>query len=322
MNDELAAQYKAVTEACGLWPDPSREVLVLSGEDRVRFLNGLVTCEVKDLAPGQGTRGFFTEVKGHILSDVVIRAADEHLWLELPGSSASDMVDHIQKYIVADRVEVAAAPDRKALVVLGPTASRVLAPAVQGERGSPAPWSSFTTDLDGRQVLVASDEHFGVTAWTLWTSAADLGGVQENLLGSASVDSIREVGLAAVEAVRIEKGIPRYGPDFGPDTLPQETGLDEAVSYDKGCYLGQEVVARLHYRGQIARCLRQLRSDAGVAPPGGSRLVLDDREAGVVTSAVASPVSVEVFALAMLQRRALEPGTRLLLEDGSWMKVV
>ena len=146
--------------------------------------------------------------------------------------------------------------------------------------------------------------------------------IEHALSEGAETTGLVEIGSEIVEALRIEGGSPRFGIDYGPENLPQETGLEDAVSYTKGCYLGQEVVARLHYRGQVARCLRQLRAPAGDVPPSGSLLSLDDREAGVVTSATRSPSGEEIWAIAMLQRRALEKDTRLHRKSGQEFCVV
>lgn len=319
MKKDLASQYRGLREGCGLWSNSTRALLVVTGEDRERLLNGLVTCEVKGLAPGRGVRGFFTDVKGHILADVVIRGAEDRLWLELPAPLIPSIVAHIEKYIVVDRVEVLPAADREALSLVGPGAATVLAP-LPGDASDPEiPWSHFEITLRGQTALVFIDGHFGVPALTLWSSPSAIAAIRQDLLTTAA---LQEVDDEATEVLRVEEGAPRFGIDFGLENLPQETGLDDAVSYTKGCYLGQEVVARLHYRGQVARQLCRLRSAHGDSPIIGSRLLLDDREAGTVTSAVQSPLDDGVSVLAMLQRRATEVGTQLQLDGGRVLRVV
>ncbi len=322
MKRDLVAQYRALQEGCGLWLNSARALLLVTGEDRVRFLNGLVTCEVKDLMPGQGVRGFFTDIKGHILADVVIRAAEQVLWLELPASSVAAMADHIEKYIVADRVEVQAAPDREALTLVGPIAALTMESVLDIPQVPTSPWRHLDKIMAGQEILVAAEGRFGVPAVTLWASPSAIAEIRQDLLATKSPAGLVEVDDDTIEIVRVEEGVPRFGIDFDAGNLPQETSLEDAVSYSKGCYLGQEVVARLHFRGRAARCLRRLHSSAEEPPPPGSRLLLDERETGTVTSAVKSPISGRVSALAMLHRRATREGTEVLLEDGRLLQVV
>jgi len=319
MKEDPTAQYRALREGCGLWLSSAGALLVLTGEDRGRLLNGLVTCEVKDLMPGRGVRGFFTDVKGHILADVVIRAAEDRLWLELPAPLIGPIAAHIEKYIVVDQVEVHLAEDRVALSLVGPGSAATLAPFWSGPSDPTIPWSHSEIALQEQQALVSIDGHFGVPALTLWSSSSAAAEIRQVLLATAG---LLEVDDDAIEVLRVEEGVPRFGIDFGPENLPQETGLDDAVSYTKGCYLGQEVVARLHYRGQVARRLGRLRSSADEPPTIGTRLFLDEREAGTVTSAVESPIGDGVSVLAMLQRRATEVGMELQLEGGGVLRVV
>ena len=206
------------------------------------FSTGLVTCEVKDLMPGRGVRGFFTDVKGHILADVVIRAAENRLWLELPAPLIAPIAAHIEKYIVVDRVEVhpgrgSSGPELGG----GPGSAATLAPLWSGPSDPTIPWSHSEIALQEQQALVSIDGHFGVPALKLWSSSSAAAEIRQVLLATAG---LLEVDDDAIEVLRVEEGVPRFGIDFGPENLPQETGLDDAVSYTKGCYLGQEVVAR------------------------------------------------------------------------------
>lgn len=322
MTENLVVQYSALREACGLWRDPARAVLSLTGEDRVRLLNGLVTCEVKDLSPGQGVRGFLTDVRGHILADVVIRASENRLWLDLPAPEISSIAAHIEKYIVVDRVEVRYAEDRQALTLVGPGSISVLSPLLDGGAVPSSPWSHVEAVLRGHETLLVADGHFGIVALTLWSSPASIEELRQGLLATRSSPGFLEVSAAAIEVLQVEEGVPRFGIDFGPENLPQETGLEDTVSYSKGCYLGQEVVARLHHRGQAARRLCRLQAVSDELPEIGGRLLLDGRQAGTVTSAVRSPIGDRVSALAMVQRRAADVGTELLLDGGGRMRVV
>jgi folate-binding protein YgfZ len=322
MTENLVAQHNAIREGCGLWLGSDRAALVLTGQDRVRLLNGLVTCEVIDLEPGQGVRGFFTDMKGHILADVVVRSMEQSLRLDLPASEISSIAVHIEKYIVVDRVELEPLDEIRSLTLVGPRAGVVLEPVLDRLQATVSPWNHLQAGFQEQEVLVTADCHMGVPALTLWAPPPTIAEVCRVLVATESSEMPLEVSDEAIEVVRVEEGAPRFRLDYGSANLPQETGLENVVSYSKGCYLGQEVVARLHYRGQVARRLCRLQATEDELPAAGSRLVLDGREVGAVTSAVASPTTHGIAALAMLGRRALEPGTELQLADGGSMQVV
>jgi folate-binding protein YgfZ len=296
--------------------------LQIRGEDRQRFLNGMVTCDVQILEPGQGTYGFFTEVKGGIAADVVVRRLEDCFWLELPPEAASRIAEHLSRYIVADRVEIDPLSEIVPLTLIGPVAERLLKSlGLDTEQLQPA-WQHRRVSVAGTETILSSDGRWGLPAYTFWVADSDAAGVAETLLEKGEPLGLRPVGRAAADVVRVEAGIPWYGQDFGPENLPQETAQDEAVSYTKGCYLGQEVVARLQYRGQVSRLLRGLEFDAPRPPGAGAVLLLEGREAGRVSSAVLSPGLRRVVGMAILRRRAMELGTRLDLEDGGEAVVV
>jgi folate-binding protein YgfZ len=157
---------------------------------------------------------------------------------------------------------------------------------------------------------------WGLPALTLWVAASEAPAFFRRLLEAGRCVGVEPVGFAALETRRVEAGVPRYGRDFGADHFPQETGLEEqAVSYTKGCYLGQEVIARIHYRGQANRVMRGLRLPGGPLADG-TEVAFEDRPLGTLSSAVDSPALGGAVALAVLHRRGAEPGTRVRVPGG------
>ncbi len=310
------AAYQALRDGCVLAQRDEPDILQLLGEDRLRFLNGQVTCDVAALVPGSGVYGFFTTAKGHIQADVAVLALADRLWLLLPAGLGEEIRERLQKYIIIDRVEVQPLTGWTARTLAGPTAAVVAAEL--GAVDVPIePWSHRSVSSVGHWVR---EGRLGIEALTLWLPVE---------AAAATDAAIEQAGLVAappavLETVRVEAGEPRFGLDFGPDNLPQETGIDEAVSYTKGCYLGQEIVARLHYRGQVSRQLCGLSFDlaAEQAPPApGTQLLLDERAAGTVRSVVQSPAVGRTVGFGLLQRRAIEPGTRLQVVGGGLAEV-
>jgi folate-binding protein YgfZ len=311
----VAEEVRAVREGCGLVDRAWTGRLELLGADRHRFLNAYVTCEVKGLGPGQGAYGFFTNPKGGILSDVVVLALEDRLWLQLPAGQEGAISTHLRKYILADRVEVRPLEDMLPISLLGPRAEEVLECPLP-EAGE---WRHVRAKVHGTEVALQRTGRLGAEAWSLWVSASIAGPLMEHLL---EIPGIVPVGFDALEVLRTEAGIARFGRDFGPDNFPQETGAEEdSVSYTKGCYLGQEVVARIHYRGGVQKTLRGLDFGAGPAPAPGTPLLLEGRESGAATTVVDSVALGRPIGLGILHRRAAEPGTKLELAGGGTAEV-
>ncbi|HEV3456259.1 MAG TPA: glycine cleavage T C-terminal barrel domain-containing protein [Thermoanaerobaculia bacterium] len=314
----ISREYEALRHGCGLADGAGADRLEMLGADRHRFLNAYVTCEVKGLAAGQGAYGFFTSAQGRILADVVMLEHGDRLWLELPPGQRETVAGHLRKYLIADRVEMRPLDEMLPLTLAGPAAAEVLA----GPAGiSPGlalprePWSHARAMVQGMEVTVQRRERLGVPALSLWVSASLAEMLREELL-AWSGGAVRSVGPEALEAVRTEAGVPRFGKDFGPQNFPQETGVEEAVSYTKGCYLGQEVVARIHYRGGVQKALCGLVFDGPAVPAPGTALLYEGREAGTLGTAVHSPALDRPAGLAILHRRAAAAGSRLELGGG------
>ena len=298
------------------------------GPDRHRFLNAYVTCEIKGLAAGQGTYGFFTSAQGRILADVVVLAHADRFWLELPPGRQEPIAEHLRKYLIADRVEMRPLGGALPLTLAGPGAEAVLAGAeiAPGFELPREPWAHARTVVAGVEIVVQRTGRLGVPALTLWMPAAQVEPLRERLLagpagpaghGGGEHERPVPVGSEALEVVRTEAGLPRFGQDFGPQNFPQETGATAAaVSFTKGCYLGQEVVARIHYRGGVQKTLCGLVFDGPAVPEPGTALLFEGREAGIVGTAVHSLALDRPIGLAILHRRAAAPGSRLELAGG------
>lgn len=307
---------RALAEGTALVDHSWMDRLELTGADRQRFLGGLVTCEVKGLTPGQGAYGFFPSAQGKILADGVILALEDRLWLELPPGRGGEIAGHLTKYVITDQVEVRPLEDRCLLTLAGPGAADFLGAF------TPLPeerWAHRPARVEDVQVELVRRPLAGLPAFTLWAPAGEAERLAEALLAK---EGVRPAGFTALERLRVENGVPAFGVDFGSDHFPQETGLEAAaVSYTKGCYLGQEVIARIHYRGRANRAARRLLFDGETPPAPGARLLHDGEEVGTVGSAVASPRLGRAVGIAVLHRKGNAPGTRLTVEGGGQAEV-
>jgi len=319
----LAEEYEALRHGCGLADRSQVDRMELLGADRERFLNAYVTCEVKGMAAGQGAYGFFTSAQGRILADLTLLVHADRLWLELPQGQRPAITEHLRRYLIADRVEMRPLDDMVPLTLAGPGAAAALAGLAPASEPLAAPWGHVRAMVAGTEVVVQRTERLGVPALTLWASVSVARPLREELLAwpGGERGGVRPVTGEALEAVRAEAGIPRFGRDFGPQNFPQETGAEDAVSYTKGCYLGQEVVARIHYRGGVQKTLCGLVFDGSAVPAPGAALLFEGREAGAIGTAVHSPALDRPIGLAILHRRAAAPGSRLELAGGGGAEV-
>ncbi len=306
-------EYRALREGCGLVDRSYHDRIEILGADRHRFLNGYITCDIKGLSPGSGAYGFVTSHQGRILADAVALAHEDRIWVELPPGKGEEIAGHLGKYILADQVEIRALDDMLPISLVGPRAAEVLGTDAVAALGSD-PWRHARVKVEGTEVALQRSDRFGVPGYTLWVSASIADLVVDKLLEGGLV---RPVGFEALEILRAEAGIARFGRDFGPENFPQETGAEEsAVSYTKGCYLGQEVVARIHYRGGVQKSLRGLVFEPGQAPKPGAMLSFEGREVGAVTTVVDSPALGVPVGLAILHKRGATAGTRVEIEGG------
>ena len=297
---ELDGQYRALREGAGLVDRSERGKLVVSGPDAVDFLQGQLTNDVEALAPGDGCYAALLDRKGHMQADMrVLRLAEQEVWLDTEPGAADAVVRHLSTYKVGRQVEIAEPGSELAILSLvGPAAGEVTG------TGPLAPEHAHRELEVGSVSCRAVATDLGID---LICPASEAPDVAEALVEAGAA----EVSEPAAEILRVESGRPRFGREMSAATIPQEAGIDgRAVSFTKGCYIGQETVARLHYKGKPNRHLRGLRLEAPVTED--DPIALDDREVGRIGTAVISPAHGPI-ALAVIRREA-EPGA--LVEVG------
>jgi folate-binding protein YgfZ len=305
--DTLATDYRAITEGCGLLDRSERGKLALTGADARSFLQGQVTNDVEGLSGGQGCYAAFLTPKGKMLGDLRILDAGEEVLLDTERVALQGLFNMIRQFSLGYDVELHKRTlERGLLSLIGPEADGIAGAADLGTLGT-----------DEHAHMLVEVPGSGVTARAIRTDVGvDLLCSSEELerLRAALADAgAVAVDEAAVEALRIERGRPRYGIDLDDSVIPQEAGLNErAVSFTKGCYVGQETVARLYYRGKPNRQLRGLRLSGGASP--GDELSFEGRVVGRLTSVAESP-RVGPIALALVRREA-PPGTHVAVGSG------
>ena len=306
-------ERQALTEGLALWDASGNDRFELLGNDRHRFLNGMVTADVAALEPGHACYGLFTNVKGRILADATILAHPDRLWVRLPALTGGDIRQHLERFIITDQVEIVPLDDMVPIVVAGPAAIEALTRHLDGGE-LPQPGEHRRAVFLGTEVCLLHEDRVGGVAFSLWISGSVVRDLVPALLEGPQAP--RPVGLEAVEDLRIASGLPRFGSEMGPDTFPQEAGVDDGVSYEKGCYLGQEVVARIHYRGGVQRFVVRLTMAAGSRPDVGEAVSFEGREVGSLTSVAPRAEGAGWSGLAMLAKRATETETVVTLAGG------
>jgi folate-binding protein YgfZ len=314
------AEHAALRQSAGVLDLGFRGRLCLTGADRVRFLHGQVTNNVKDLDPGDGCYAALVTAKGRLVSDLNIYCLPEELLLDFEPGLTATLVARFEKYIIADDVQVVdVAPLFGLFSVQGPKAAAV---AQALDLGAPLPAEllghALARDPKLGELHVMNHPRGRTLGFDLFVPVTSLPAVMERLVAAARAAGGRACGWQALEMLRIEAGIPRFGADMDDTTLPPEAGIESrAVSYSKGCYVGQEVIARIRTYGHVNRLLRGLRlaDHLPALPQRGDKLVHGGHEVGHITSAVASPALKANVALGYVRREQSETGTALVVRS-------
>jgi len=323
-----AAEFRALLEGCAIFDMSWQAKLVLSGEDRVRWLNGMVTNNVRDLAPGHGVYSFLLSAQGRIQGDLVAYNRGDYLLVTTDKEQAPAIVAIFDRYIIMDDVEVADISDKLAAVgVAGPKAGEVLSNAgievTQLEAGQ-------VSDMVWRDIgiSIARSAQPHLDGYEIWFSAENADKVWDGLQSAGA----KPVGSDALEIYRIVRGVPRFGVDLRERDLPQETGQQHALNFAKGCYIGQEIVERIHARGNVHRTFMgfDLQGEPDtptsaksalvgdpVLPQPGTKVRANDKDVGEITSAawVPFPSGERTLALGYLRREAATPGSTVQIGE-------
>jgi folate-binding protein YgfZ len=308
-TDAASAEQRTLREGAGLIDRSERGKLALGGAGAIEFLNGQVTNELAGLRPGEGRYAAFLTPKGKMLGDVRILAVDGELLLDTERTALQALFDMIRRFKIGYDVELHKRTlERGLLSLIGPESARIAG----AEQLAQIEHSNAPTSIEGIAAL-AERTDLGID---LLCEAADT----ERLTAALLARGAAPVSGAAAECARVEAGRPRFGIDIDETTIPQEAGLNErAVSFTKGCYVGQETVARLHWKGKPNRHLRGLRLSSEAAS--GDELKLGERSVGRLGSVAHSPEHGPI-ALALVRREA-EPGASVSVgEDGASAVVV
>ena len=296
-----ASEFAVLLSGCGVFRLSSRGKISLSGKDRMRWLNGMITNKVRDLAPGQGVYAFVLNPQGHILGDLYAYNRGESLLVDSDQSQAEKLLEIFRRYIIMDAVQLANLSDQSAAIgIAGPKAAEVLR-AVGLGFGELSPLQFVDRTWRELPLSVARTDNPVIQSYEVWLTPAHVSSLSEALASSGAT----VVSPTALELLRVACGIPRYGQDIRERDLPQETEQFRALSFDKGCYIGQEIVERIRSRGKVHRSFTGFEV-TGPLPVSGEKIQYQGKEVGEVTSAASLPLARgnQAVALGYLRREA------------------
>jgi folate-binding protein YgfZ len=318
---DALAEYRALRESAGVIDLSFRSRLCALGADRQKFVNGQVTNNVQALKTGEGCYAALVTAKGKIQSDLNVYCLANEVLLDFEPGLSDSVKDRLEKYVIADDVQmVDVAPHYGLLSVQGPKAAAVIESLQLGFAIPAKPFSlTSVQDANVGEIYLMNQPHLGSTGVDLFVPAGAIAAVADKAIAAAKSVGGRACGWQALETARIEAGIPRFGIDMDETNLAPEAIESRAISYSKGCYIGQEVIARIRTYGQVAKSLRGLRlaDDLKTLPGRGDKLFANDKEVGYITSATRSPALNGNIALGYVRKEVNKTGETLAVRAQS-----
>ncbi len=306
-------EFAVLRRECAVYDLGFREKISLTGGDRVRWLNGMVTNNIRDLAVGRGVYAFLLNPQGHILGDLYAYNRGESILVDTDADQLENTIASFDHYIIMDDVVIRKLGEHvTSLGIAGPKsravleAAGIMVPAMQPLEVSTAKWECDRACLE---CALVRGENPGRESYEIWIARPDVLKFWNGLVAAGA----KPVGWETLELDRIASGIPRYGVDLRHRDLPQETAQDRALNFNKGCYVGQEIVERIRSRGAVHRKLSGFLLDGVVAIPAGTKIVAGEKEIGEVTSAASLSVEgrQKTVALGYVRREVNLPGRQV-----------
>jgi folate-binding protein YgfZ len=309
-------QYNAAHHSAALIDRSSQGTIALTGGDRASFLHALLTNDIAGLAKGRGVYAAYLTPQGRMISDMLVIETGSRMLLRVERDVAAPLAARFDTLIFSEDVQVKdATGELAAMGVYGPSAARM----IQRATGvSVADLVNQYDNVTSESVSIVREDGLGIPGFDLYLPKSDED-IRAKLMEAGAVAASEETA----ETLRIEAGRPRFGIDMNTDTIPLEAGLeDRAISFTKGCYVGQEVIIRVMHRGhgRVARRLVMIVVPGGLVPARGDKIHVGDRIVGEITSATASPKLGSPLALGYVQRDHAAAGTELSV-NGSEARV-
>ena len=309
----LAAEYRAAREAVALFDRSVLGKVNVTGRDRLAFLQGMLTNDVTGLASGQGAPAAFLDAHGKVMALLVVYAAADSVLIELPASLTEKTLQTLDRYLISEKAYFESVDEAFAILSVQGPAARGLLQSLGGAPLELPPYGHTEVSIAGVTARVINRSEGPAAGFHCWVSAGHAAEVRGALEGGGAVPAHAET----LEVLRVEAGQPWYPNDVDDSVILPETRLEGLVSYTKGCYIGQETVARVKYRGHVNRALSGLVLEGDRVPEHGARVTAEGKDIGRVTSAVRSLALGRPIALGYVRREHFEPGSAVTVADGA-----
>jgi folate-binding protein YgfZ len=323
-SSDWQAEYRAARETVALIDKNYRAYLRFTGPDRVRYLNAILTNNIKDLAAGRGIASLFLNPQGRIVAEIETYAEPENLFCASYAMIRETLVAALDKFIIMDDVTLADETENHGTLALeGPAAASIIQKLTGTSLGSLSELSFQEVSVSGIPCRLIKRSPGGVSGAEFLAARTDLSNLWQLLSEATRQAGGRSMGYEALSALRLEQGVPWFGYDYGEKQIPHEAGLEHShISYTKGCYTGQEIVERVRSRGQVNRMRALVKFDTAEPPAAGTALIADEKETGQVTRAAFSPTLQTAIGMAYVRREKSDPGTQLEWHDSCKATVI
>jgi folate-binding protein YgfZ len=317
-------EYRAARGSLVIFDTNWHAIINLSGPDRLRYLNAIVSNDVKNLKEGSGTLALLLNPQGRILAELEIYALKDRLLTLSHASLRQRTIETLDKYIIMDDVTLEDVTDKLGtLAIEGPQAARTIEKAYGFDLDELPDLAIRSVHIDSMPCEIIRRSHFGYVGMEVVAPQKSLKQIWENLLELVRSRGGLPMGMKALEALRLEAGIPFYPADFNDTVIPHEAAVETThISFTKGCYTGQEIVERVRSRGQVNRRRVNLKFSTPEPPAAGTRLSVDGKELGLVTSSAFSPKAGTAIGMGYSRREHDTPGSILDVDDGTAAEVV
>ncbi len=311
---DTVSEHNAVRTDVGIADISYFGTLTLTGEDRAKFLHRLISNDVENLSVGEGNYATLLTNRGKIIADMNLYILEDAIYISTAPECTENACTELDKYLIADDVELSVETDKiGAIAVYGPSSTQLVQSVLNAEDLSNLPeyYSRFCL-FDQQWIVCVRSNTVGEYGYHLYTPVDTLEALWEKLM--AERPNVVPIGWDALEVLRIEAGTPRYGTELNDAIIPLEAELEHAIDFEKGCYIGQEIVARMKYRGHPNRLLRGIEIDAENPMQHNSKIFNGDKEVGWVTSSVYSPTLGKPIALGYVRMAFTEHGSQIQIE--------
>ena len=292
---------------------------ILPGSDRAAYLHRIISNDVEGLAVGEGNYATILTNRGKIIADMKVYVFEDSIGIETNAETRSILYQELDKYLIADDVTIEDFSEHiGAIGVHGPKSAEMLQDVFRFDVRDLAEYHNLVDKIDGRRIICVRANETGEVGYNLCTTSESMEWLWDTILTKGRAFGAEPIGLTALNSLRIEAGIPRFGAELDDSVFPGEAELEGAISFEKGCYIGQEIVARMKYRGHPNRLLRGFEIASNTPPQSGGRLFDGDKDVGWITSAVVSPTFGKTIGMGYVRTAFTDEGSQveIEMEDG------